>query len=239
MKKLVFVSLVLAAVVSWLVTNGLKAVLAWSYFPVATTTTEPIKGSHAVAGRPTMSAEQIDRILTKHHSPFAGRGKTIYALGLKHGIDPAYAMAFWLHESGFGTLGWAKTTKNPGNIRGPGRGGWTYFDDWDDGMEAWFRLIKRSYVDGGLNFTNPEGFTCSRKKPCLTVEQILPVYAPSSDGNNVARYVASVNGAVENWRLHPYAMLMIEPETIYFASAHIEPGYLRPQISPEASKELL
>ncbi len=161
---------------------------------------QSIKGSHNIAGSPTVSVKQIDHILSSYNSPMAGSGQKIHELGLKYGIDPVYALAFWFHESRFGTLGWAARTKNPGNIRGSGRGGWTYFNEWDDGMEAWFRLIRKSYINGGLNFTNPEGFTCSPSKPCNTLEKILPVYAPSSDGNDVKRYIASVSTQVDKWR---------------------------------------
>lgn len=36
--------------------------------------------------------------------------------------------------------------------------------------------------------------------PCSTVEQIVPVYAPSVDGNNEAAYIAAVERAVAAWR---------------------------------------
>ena len=36
--------------------------------------------------------------------------------------------------------------------------------------------------------------------PCRTVEQIIPVYAPSSDGNSVAGYIHAVLSAVRAWR---------------------------------------
>jgi hypothetical protein len=36
--------------------------------------------------------------------------------------------------------------------------------------------------------------------PCTTVAQIIPVYAPSSDGNNEAAYIAAIEHAVATWR---------------------------------------
>jgi hypothetical protein len=35
---------------------------------------------------------------------------------------------------------------------------------------------------------------------CTTVSQIVPVYAPASDGNNVPGYIAGVEQAVDTWR---------------------------------------
>jgi hypothetical protein len=200
MKQRIFLSAVLALVVSIGATIGLNAVIRWAKFPHAPLkiTTTSSSATHAVAGSPTISVDQIDRILGQHNSPFTGHGQRIHELGEQYGIDPVYAMAFWLHESNFGTAGWAKVTLNPGNIRGSGQGGWTYFRSWDDGIEAWYRLISH-YTSGSINFTNPEGYTCSPSQPCVSIEQIIPVYAPSTDGNNVSLYIDSVANTVDNW----------------------------------------
>jgi hypothetical protein len=157
-------------------------------------------GGDTIVGKPTISAEQIDLILRRYNSPFAGRGQKIYDLGKKYDIDPAYAMAFWLKESTIGTRGWAVSTMNPGDIRGTSRGGWTYFASWDDGVEAWFQYMRSTYIDGNLNFVNADGYGCTPHKPCQTIEQIIPVYAPASDGNNVNEYIRQVRQAVETWR---------------------------------------
>jgi hypothetical protein len=36
--------------------------------------------------------------------------------------------------------------------------------------------------------------------PCFTVDQIIPVYAPNSDRNDVAGYSAAIKSAVDTWR---------------------------------------
>ncbi len=35
---------------------------------------------------------------------------------------------------------------------------------------------------------------------CATVDEIVPVYAPSSDYNDVAAYIAAMKYAVDGWR---------------------------------------
>ena len=54
-----------------------------------------------------LPAESVDVVVT---SP-------PYNLGIKYGINPAYALAFFVHESGCGTKGVARFTKSLGNIR--------------------------------------------------------------------------------------------------------------------------
>lgn len=200
----IFLSLGLALLVSVSVTIGLDAIVDWARFPQAEKIVVTPGGPYSVAGKPSISADHINQILEAQRSPFAGRGQLIYDLGLQYGIDPVYALAFWKHESNFGTAGWAKVTLNPGNIRGSGRGGWTYFKNWDDGIEAWYRLIQR-YATGAINFTNPQGFGCTPPKPCRLIEQIIPVYAPSTDGNNVNAYISAVTNSVDTWQANSKA----------------------------------
>jgi hypothetical protein len=48
----------------------------------------------------------------------------------------------------------------------------------------WCAYIKRRYIDRGL----------------LTVEQAIPIYAPSSDHNAPDRYIAAVRASVAQWQ---------------------------------------
>lgn len=155
-----------------------------SYQPPATGT-----GGSSVVGSPSLSAQQIDKILCNAGSPACGSGQTFYADGMQYGIDPAYALSFFHHESSFGTQGAATQTHSIGNIVcTPGYdciGRFRAYSSWADGVHDWFRLIKNLYVD---------------KWNCSTVEQIIPHYAPSSDNNNEAGYIAAVNSDVTAWR---------------------------------------
>lgn len=146
-------------------------------------------GGSSVVGGPSLSAQQINNILCGAGSPACGTGQTFYNDGMQYGIDPAYALAFFRHESSFGTAGAARETHSVGNINcTPGYdciGRFRSYPSWADGIHDWYRLIRNLYVD---------------KWNCSTVESIIPHYAPSSDGNNENGYIASVKADVQNWR---------------------------------------
>ncbi|MCS6939088.1 MAG: glucosaminidase domain-containing protein [Roseiflexaceae bacterium] len=152
-------------------------------------------GQHSVLGPPSISAQQIDRILAEWRSPAAGTGATWVELGVRYGIDPAYALAFFIHESGAGTApGWAgrkldgSTTHNVGNIICAGYrtcyGRFRDYASWEEGIEDWYRLIAVEYVQW---------------RGVHTVEQIVPIYAPAVE-NNVPAYIDTVNRLVAEWR---------------------------------------
>jgi hypothetical protein len=149
--------------------------------------------SYAVVGPPTISAAFIDTVLSAYHSPAAGLGSVITDQGVRYGIDPVYALAFFWHESGFGTTGEARVTRSPGNERcladrpciDQDRGGYALMQSWADGFAHWFRLIRDLYVNAWER---------------VTVEQIIPKYAPSSDGNDETAYIQAVEHAVDVWR---------------------------------------
>lgn len=144
---------------------------------------------YAVVGKPSISAEFINRVLALYDSPATGKGQALYDDGVKYGIDPVYALAFFMHESRFGTTGVATVTHSLGNIRATtGHAqydGYRMYRTWEEGFADWYRLIAKLYVaQWGLS----------------TVDQIVPVYAPGSDNNDVAAYIASVKQAVDTWR---------------------------------------
>ena len=157
--------------------------------------------SYVVIGKPTISASFINRVLLAYNSPARGKGQALYSLGVKYGIDPVYALAFFLHESRFGTTGEATKTFSLGNERciqdrpciDQNQGGYAQMRSWEDGFEHWYQLILYGYVQGQV--TRPlVGHTCT------TIEQIIPVYAPSTDHNDVASYITSIKSAVDAWR---------------------------------------
>jgi len=148
----------------------------------------------SVLGPPALSASFINRVLEAYHSPAAGTGQALYDLSRNSGIADEYALAFFWHESSFGTTGVARVTRSLGNIRCS----WGYrcidgyraYATWQAGYEDWYRLIKDGYVSGQV----------SRKCPCVTLQQIIPVYAPASDHNDEGAYIAAVLSAVLAWR---------------------------------------
>jgi hypothetical protein len=144
---------------------------------------------YEVTGVPTVDADFINQVLASHDSPARGKGQALYDLGVQYGVDPVYALAFFMHESSFGTTGVAQVTLSLGNIRAtPGYAsynGYRKYQTWEAGFEDWYKLIKMQYV---------EQWNLS------TIDQIIPVYAPSSDNNDVTAYIQSIKQAVDAWR---------------------------------------
>jgi hypothetical protein len=120
-------------------------------------------------------------------------GKFIYDLGVKYGIDPAVAVAFFVQESTAGTAGVAARSHSWGNIIGEGPAGhegrFRAYHNFREGAEDWFRLIHDKY----LAPPSQGGFGSQ------TLSQVISHYAPSSDGNNERAYVANVKGMVTAW----------------------------------------
>lgn len=152
-------------------------------------------GDHDLRGAPTISAAQIDKILASYGSPAAGSGAAWVAMGEKYGIDPAYAVAFFIHESSAGTNpGWAgikgdgSTTHNVGNIICAGYstcyGRFRDYSSWEEGVNDWYKLISVEYIEG---------------RGTTTVAQILPIYAPSVE-NDTQGYIRIVEQMVDGWR---------------------------------------
>jgi len=145
--------------------------------------------SSSVVGQPTLSAAFVNQVLAQAHSPAQGTGQVLYALSKQYGIDDAYALAFFQHESLFGTTGVARVTRSLGNIRcTPGYRclyGFRAYSSWQAGYQDWYALIKNLYIDQWHR---------------RTVSAIIPVYAPESDGNDVPAYITAVEQAVTMWR---------------------------------------
>ncbi len=149
----------------------------------------------SVIRAPTISADLINLILAQAGSPAAGQGQFFYDLGVKYTIDPAFALAFYKHESGFGTQGIARESLSIGNIRCAvntmcitAQGsryfcaqdpceGFRAYSSWQESIEDWYQLIAGpDYARRGL----------------ITVALILPKYAPSADKNDEALYISSI-----------------------------------------------
>ncbi len=156
-------------------------------------------GPYSVLGAPSVTADFINRVLAANGSPAAGKGQQLYDLGKKYGIDPAFALAFFQHESSFGKAGEAATTLSLGNLRcipdaacvnqsgqqcQDGQSCYASFPTWEAGFEAWYKLIRNLYVAvWGLT----------------TVDQIIPKYAPTADNNDEAAYISALKHELDVW----------------------------------------
>ncbi|HUS15682.1 MAG TPA: glucosaminidase domain-containing protein [Chloroflexia bacterium] len=147
------------------------------------------KDDYNVQAPPSVSATTIDQVLASYNSPAAGSGALFYDFGLQYGIDPAYALAFYIHESSAGTKGVARFTHSIGNIRTtPGYKdyeGYRSYDSYAAGIEDWYKLIKELYIEG-WGLTTPKA--------------IIARYAPWGDNNNPDIYAATVKSLVDSWQ---------------------------------------
>ena len=156
------------------------------------------EATFSIMGPPTISTRRIDQILTAYDSPAAGLGQYIYDTGVRYGIDPVHVLAIFLHESTMGTAGEATKTMSPGNERCiPDRpcvdlhlGGYAQMESWQDGFAHLYALLYTGYLKGGI----------SSRCPCVTLNQIVPVFAPSLDGNNEHASIQAWEEAVIAWR---------------------------------------
>lgn len=157
-------------------------------------------GDYNLQGAPSLTAEQIDHILAAYGSPATGTGSLWVALGRRYGIDPVFAVAFFIHESGAGTSpGWAglksdgSTTHNIGNIICAGYatcdGRFRDYGSWEEGIGDWYKLIAVEYIQG---------------RGTTTVDEIIPIYAPSFE-NDVQNYINTIKQLVDGWRTNGVA----------------------------------
>jgi len=133
-----------------------------------------IRAALRAAGSPVLDAAYAD------HKDAA---EYIWDSGRVLGVDPAVVMAFFRHESVFGTRGMARETLSVGNIRplpGPPQvNGYRLYASWQQGIDDCYRLL-RSYARNGA----------------ATVPQAVPIWAPPTDNNDDSAYISSVLGAM-------------------------------------------
>jgi hypothetical protein len=159
----------------------------WQKGPPQTTITAQT-GPYTVLGKPSLTVDFINQVLSAYRSPAANKGQALYDFGVQYGIDPAFALAFFMHESSFGTQGEATKSLSLGNIRCiPNyrcEDNFAQFDSWEAGFEAWYQLIRNLYVaQWGLT----------------TVDAIIPRYAPAADNNNETAYINALKRALDTW----------------------------------------
>lgn len=199
------VLLALLALVAWnlLASHGVQAQQAT---PPASTATSavalPLNQNISFLSQPRLSPAFIDKVLAAYHSPATGLGQQIYDLGRQYGVNSDLLLAIFGHESLFGTTGEARVSRSVGNLRclddsyapyHPGcADGYAQFGTWRDGIGAFYRLLKVGYVDGRVTIP----LVGHR---CTTLAQVIPVWAPVSDGNNPGAYIKDVLTFLRAW----------------------------------------
>ncbi len=157
--------------------------------PTWTPTNAQILAGDSVAGPPTLSAATIDAILAAYGSPAKGLGQEFYDAGVANAIDPAYGLAWFVHESRAGTRGVAPDLCSIGLLRAvPGadaQAGYALYSAWDASVAYWFERVSREYVqEDGLR----------------TVAQIVDRYAGPDDPQDAASVASDITTLVRTWR---------------------------------------
>lgn len=192
--RIPFASLLVAAAVCLFVCILFSACEPALKYPDDKTTTTTCTSTEStvtasIVGCPSISAAFIDQVLSAYHSPAAGKGQALYDLGVQYHIDPAWALAFFMHESTFGTKGEATFTLSLGNLRCipnyPCPHGYAQFPSWDEGFKAWYKLMHDLYI-------TQWGLT--------TIDRIIHHYAPAADHNDETAYCSALASAVQTWR---------------------------------------
>lgn len=113
-------------------------------------------------------------------------------------LSPAFLLAMFHHESTYGRFGSAVETHSWGNTRPPS------VPPISTGVTARTFSVYRDWRDGGIS-TVARLFDYAPYLGKDTVRAIIPTWAPSSDGNNVERYIAAVLGDIDRWVVPPPA----------------------------------
>ncbi len=193
--------------------------------------------SVSITGSPSITAQQIDEILTKQNSPAAGTGKFMHEKGVEYGIDPVFAMAFFMKESTYGKFGVAERSHSIGNVRytqgcdfkaeSGKSGAFCGYNSWEKGIEEWFSYMQRRFV----------------KKGITTDREIIPIYAPATE-NDVPKYISTIRNFVSKYKQIACTEVSEqekkEIEVIYGNSGSLAGSYyLRPAFSVETDYDIL
>lgn len=136
------------------------------------------------------------------------QARAVYRYCIARRFSPAALLAWFRHESSAGTAGWATKTFSWGNTRPPSFGAahiGVFNQDTDTFYPAGItppagRYLSRyaNWIDGGIS-TIARFFDHQPYAGKDTVRAIVPVWAPSNDGNDVERYIAAVLADIERW----------------------------------------
>jgi len=137
-------------------------------------------------GIPTVKPAFVNAVLAREASPLAGLGTYIDAQGRKEGIDPVFLLAFVTAFDLPHAL--SPALHNVGHLSAvagqPSQDGFRQFATWRDGVDAWYSLMRGSYI-GQWNLS--------------TLDAVIPVYAPGPAAK-IEDEVNTLHALVTSWR---------------------------------------
>ncbi|MDW8006441.1 MAG: N-acetylmuramoyl-L-alanine amidase [Thermomicrobium sp.] len=177
-----------------------------------------------VGALPRISPGRFATLLADAGSPAAGEALACWQAVAREGVDPLFALAVFHHESKLGTVGVVAQfdLRNPGATRTsrtgagepvevPNRGQFMRYPSWAEG----FRDLARRLVDPGYVY---------RQRGADTVEAIVPLWAPVSDGNAPGSYIRAVLDFMQRHAEEPVPGVPLEIALVPRGAAN-RPGY--------------
>ena len=142
-----------------------------------------------IGGEPMITVTQFIASMQRHKAPLSViEMERVYRLAMWLQIEPSFLIALWKHEGGspFGSSELQQQTFNPLNIKAP-RSEWRTIVQSNGVAFYWYESFQLGLFAGVLHLKNHYG-----ARGLTTVREIIPVFAPSSDGNNGEAYIQSV-----------------------------------------------
>lgn len=142
-----------------------------------------------IGGNPMITLAQFIGSLQRHNAPLSViEMERVYRLAMWLQVEPAFLIALWKHEGGspLGSSELQRQTFNPLNIKAPATE-WRKIVQSNGSMFYWYESFQIGLMQAVLHLKVQYG-----AQGLTTVREILPVFAPSSDGNNVEAYIRSV-----------------------------------------------
>lgn len=159
----------------------------------------PLSDYTVIGVVPDLTEDQFIGILKAAQSPALSSAHAVYAYCVKRRVSMAFLLAMFLRESGMGKAGTATLTHSWGNTRLPVHGGVTpvRMTNATEARSGTFPVF-RDWVDGGIA-TVARWLDYAPYAGKTTVRQIIPTWAPASDGNNPESYSAGVLASIAGW----------------------------------------
>lgn len=182
-----------------------------------------------ITGEPSITAEEIEAILEEKESPAQGKARVFYDEGVRTGIDPVFALAFFNHESQMGKEGVAVRTQSIGNRRPKSTCSSADCKDYvESNNYRWSCLVEHcdacDFIDCPKEIEEQDQSELAKRCFCGyndwsesikdwfnlikteyvdkgldSVEKIIPIYAPSNE-NDVNAYIAYVKSFASKYK---------------------------------------
>lgn len=143
-----------------------------------------------------ISLDTFDRILREAQSPALSSAHAVWNYCARRKVSPAFLLAIFKAESGFGLHGTATLTHSYGNTRLPNFGGVPDMGT-VPGRSGVFPVFA-NWADGGIA-TAARFLDHAPYAGKTTVRGIIPVWAPPTDQNDTEAYIAAVLASITEW----------------------------------------